>query len=139
MYLPVRDVFGSAISLRLVRYQSGSKSRISRYESSEEYSHVISFKGPPCPCFIHAAGNDCCPVYVCHLRRSSGPGPACSKVRALRRILLLSSRRVCAWPASRLSAPLEQPPRSEPPRLWRHCYLQFQPLAGSLVRWQRSL
>src|SRR6266403_5297303 len=106
MYLPVRDVFGSAISLRLVRYQSGSKSRISRYETSEEYSHVISFKRPPCSCLIHAAGNDCFPVYVCHLRRSSGA--ACSKGGALRRILLLLSPRTCTRPASRSIAAVEQ-------------------------------
>src|SRR6266404_1705223 len=121
MYLPVHEVFGSETSLRLVLYRSGWKSRISRFQSSEEYSHVISIKAPSWSGLSYAAGNDCCPAYVCHLRRSSGA--ACSKGGALRRILLLLSPRTCTRPASRSIAAVEQSTGSESARRWRQYYL----------------
>src|ERR1700738_4287408 len=116
MCRPVHEVFGSEASLRQVHYRSGSERTISRFLSSEEYSHVISSKEPFWSDVSNAAGNDCCPVYVCHLRRS--PGPACSQVGAFRRILLLSFRRRCARPTSRSIGPIKQSPGSEPPRCW---------------------
>src|SRR5712664_1771615 len=112
---PVHEAFSKGTSFGLVPRGSGSINTISRWCSSEEYSHVISIKEPSWSGLGNAPGNDCCPVYVCHPRRSSGPD---SEVGALRRILLLSSRRGCARPTSRSIVPDKQPHGSESPWHW---------------------
>src|SRR5712664_3054052 len=118
---PVHEAFSKGTSFGLVPRGSGSINTISRWCSSEEYSHVISIKEPSWSGLGNAAGNACCLVYVCHPRRSSGP--ACSEVGALRRILLLSFRRGCIRPASGSIGPTEQPPGSQSARRGRQCYL----------------
>src|ERR1700737_3290290 len=109
MCRPVHEVFGSETSLRLVPLPVRlEKLDFTLLKISEEYSHVISSKEPSWSDLRNAAGNDCCPVYVCHLRRSSGP--AWPQVGAFRRILLLSSRCGCERPTSRSIISVKQSP-----------------------------
>src|SRR5438270_4903960 len=113
------------------------KSTTSGYCSPEEYSHVISFKGPSWSSYSNAAGNDCFSVCVWHTDRSSGR--ACSEVGALWRIFFPLSRRGYPRYSPAGIGPVDEPSGIKSARSWPECYLQLQPLVWFNARHQHSL
>src|SRR5579864_190674 len=128
MCLHVHNSFHGRPACKPVDCRFGWAITTSGYSSSEEYSHVISFKGPSWSRSSNAGGNSSIAVWIFYFGRSSGP--AFTQVGALWRIFFPLSRSGHTWCSSAGIGSVDQPVGIEPARRRSERYLQLQ----SLVR-----